>query len=225
MTKEEKLRVLIGKVLAAHGGEDRLNKLQFTMKVKHNNGITHQYFIQPPDHFRSEEQQRGEAAKLVTILFHNSESNLPGVPQNGRASWIKHPNGKAEIIHFSGLERPIEYQIDRVKFFGPRRVLRLKDADHRVALLDEEVKIDGRAAVGLDVIGPQFKGRMYFDKETHLLAKLGITDWPGDSYYSDYKKFDGIPIAQKEKQPGYMETEVMDFRAVGKLDAKLFEQP
>src|SRR5262249_35285231 len=31
MTKEERLRVLIDRVLAAHGGEDRLRKLRFTM--------------------------------------------------------------------------------------------------------------------------------------------------------------------------------------------------
>jgi RNA polymerase sigma factor (sigma-70 family) len=221
---EEKLRTLIDQVLEAHGGEDKLNKLQFTMTVKHNNGTTIKYFIQPPDHLRSEEPQ-GDDATLVTILFHNSKSELPGVPQNGRAWWIKHPNGEVKIVHFSGAERTMEFQLDRVKFFGPRQVLRLKDADHRVTLLDEEAKIDGRAAVGVEVTGPEFKGKMYFDKETHLLVKLGNTDWPGDSYYSDYKKFDGIPVAQKEKQPGYMETEVTDFRAVDKLDAKLFEQP
>ena len=43
-------------------------------------------------------------------------------------------------------------------------------------------------------------------------------------YYSDYKKFDGIPIAQKEKD-GYFNGLVTDFRAVDRLDAKLFEQP
>jgi RNA polymerase sigma factor (sigma-70 family) len=224
MWKEDQLRALIDQVLAAHGGEDKLNKLQFTMTVKQNNGTTVQYFIQPPDHFRSEEQQ-GEATELVTILFHNHESDQLGVPENGRAWWTKHPNGKAELVHFGGAERTLEYHLDRVKFFGPRRVLRLKDADHRVTLLDEEAKIGDRAAVGVEVTGPQFKGRMYFDKETHLLVKLGNTDWPGDSYYSDYKTFDGIPIAEKEKQPGYMETEVTDFRAVDKFDAKLFEQP
>jgi hypothetical protein len=32
--------VLIGRVLAAHGGEDKLNKLQFTMTVNHSNGET-----------------------------------------------------------------------------------------------------------------------------------------------------------------------------------------
>jgi hypothetical protein len=104
-------------------------------------------------------------------------------------------------------------------------VLRLKDADHRVTLLDEEVKIDGRAAVGLEVSRavPNLKLRMYFDKETHLLVKQGET------YYCDYKKLDGIPIARKEKHPhagtGAWEAEITDFRAMEKFDPKLFEQP
>jgi len=49
---EEKLRVLIDNVLKAHGGEDKLNKLRFTMTVKHNNGETQQYFVQPSKGFR-----------------------------------------------------------------------------------------------------------------------------------------------------------------------------
>ncbi len=43
-------------------------------------------------------------------------------------------------------------------------------------------------------------------------------------YYSDYKKFDGIPIAQKEKD-GYFNGVVTNFQAVDKFDGKLFEQP
>ena len=122
-----------------------------------------------------------------------------------------------------GLERPVEYWLDYVKFFGPRQVLRLKDADHKVALLDEEAKIGGRAAVGVQVTGPHYDHKMYFDKETHLLLKsFGVN--LREATYSDYKTFDGIPIAQKEKD-GYFEPEVTDFRAVDKFDAKLFEQP
>jgi RNA polymerase sigma factor (sigma-70 family) len=216
--KKEKLRMLIDKVLEAHGGKVKLDKLQFTMTVKHSNGVTVQYLIQPPDHFRSEEQQRGEATKLVTILFHNHETTQPGIPMNGRMWWKKHPNGQTKRIIFTGAERTMEYWLDHVKFFGPRRVLRLKDADHRVTLLDEEIKIDGRAAVGVEATGPQFKGRMYFDKQTHLLVKSGAVT------YSDYKKFDGIPVAQKEND-GYLMPQVTDFRAVKQFDAKLFEQP
>jgi hypothetical protein len=106
----------------------------------------------------------------------------------------------------------MQYWLDHVKFFGPRRVLRLNDADHKAVLLDEESKIDGRAATGVEVTGPQYSGKMYFDKETHLLI------------YTDYKKFDGVTVAQKEND-GRVISEVTDFQAVDKLDAKLFEQP
>jgi hypothetical protein len=125
----------------------------------------------------------------------------------------------------------MEYWLDYVKFFGPRRVLRLKDADHRVTLLDEEIKVNGRTAVGVEVtyavpnknFTPLLK--MYFDKETHLLVKQdGNVVMRSPNSYSDYKKFDGIPIAQKEHD-GYLEPVVTDFRAVDKFDAKLFEEP
>jgi uncharacterized protein (TIGR03067 family) len=220
LKKAEKLRVLIDKVLAAHGGEDKLKKLQFTMTVKHSNLETQQYFVQPPKNFRWETTHRDRTSKRIVILF-----------PEGRRWWTKEPNEDAKPFFPLGAEPTMEYWLDYVKFFGPRQVLRLKDADHRVALLDEEIKIDGRAAVGVEVtytvpnknFTPLLK--MYFDKETHLLVKLGGNMFYYQPiYYSDYKKFDGIPIAQKEKD-GYFNGVVTDFRAVDKLDAKLFEQP
>jgi RNA polymerase sigma factor (sigma-70 family) len=216
MTKEEKLRVLIDKVLAAHGGEDKLNKPQFTMTVKHSNGETQHYFVQPPKNFRWETQYsppRDAATRRVCILF-----------PNGRQWWWKNPNGAAVPFFYTGLELPMVYWLDHVKFFGPRRVLRLKDAGHKAALLDEEAKIGDRAAVGVEVTGAWFKAKMYFDKETHLLAKQEGGAYYSPIYFSDYKKFDGIPVAQKEKD-GYFNGVVTDFRAVDKLDAKLFERP
>jgi hypothetical protein len=216
LSKAEKQRMLIDKVLAAHGGEDKLNKLQFTMTVKVDNGTTDDYFVQPPKHFRWESQHRDSATRQICIL-------LP----NGREFWRKDPppDGKTRPLRFGGAERTMDYHLDYVKFFGPRQVLRLKDADHRVTLLDEEVKIEGRPAVGVEITrtGPNMNLRMYFDKETHLLVRQGET------YYCEYKKIDGIPIARKEKHPhagtGTWEAEVTDFRAVEKFDAKLFEQP
>jgi RNA polymerase sigma factor (sigma-70 family) len=208
MTKEEKLRVLIDQVLAAHGGEDKLNKLtSFTMTVKHSNGETQHYFVQPPKNFRWETTHLDRTGKRIVILF----------PQ-GRRWWTKEPNADPKEFIPTGAELKMEYWLDHVKFFGPRQVLRLKDADHKVALLDEEAKIGERAAVGVEVTGPQFHRKMYFDKETHLLLKSGAVT------YSDYKKLDGIPIAQREHD-GHFEPVVTDFRAVDKLDAKLFEQP
>jgi RNA polymerase sigma factor (sigma-70 family) len=207
LVKEEPLGALIARVLAAHGGEDRLNKLQFTMTVKHSNGETQHYFVQPPRNFRWETTHRDRTGKRIVILF-----------PEGRRWWTKEPNEDAKGFIPLGVEPRIGYWLDYVKFFGPRQVLRLKDADHRVTLLEEEIKVDGRAAVGVEVVGPQITVRMFFDTKTHLLVKKGAVT------YSGYKKFDGIPIAQREHD-GYFEPEVIDFKAVDKFDAKLFEQP
>jgi RNA polymerase sigma factor (sigma-70 family) len=212
-TKEEKLRALVDKVPAAHGGEDKLNKLtSFTMTVKHSNGETQHYFVQPPRNFRWETTHPDRTGKRIVILF-----------PEGRRWWTKEPNEDAKEFIPTGIEPPVEFWLDYVKFFGPRQVLRLKDADHKVTLLDEEAKIGDRAAVGVQVTGPRYNQKMYFDKETHLLLKgFGVIN--REVTYSDYKKFDGIPIAQKEHD-GHFEPEVTDFRAVEKFDAKLFEQP
>jgi RNA polymerase sigma factor (sigma-70 family) len=207
LSREEKLRRLIDEALTAHGGEDRLKKLQFTMTVKHSNGYANQYFVRPPKNFRWEYQQRDHAVKTIVITF-----------PNGRRWWNKDANGDPKEFIPLGAELRMDAQLDRIKFFGPREVLRLKDADHKVALLDGVVKIGDRAAVGVEVTGKHFNRRMYFDKETHLLVKIGTVT------YSDYKKFDGIPVAQKENDGNFM-PEITEFRVMEKFADKLFEQP
>jgi hypothetical protein len=205
--------VLIDKVLAAHGGEEKLSKLQFTMTFKHSNGYTNHYFIQPPKNFRWETTHRDQTSKMIVILS-----------PEGRRWWTKEPNEEPKGFIPLGIEAPVKFWLDYVKFFGPRQVLRLKDADHKVALLDEETKIGDRAAVGVQVTGPLCTQKLYFDKEAHLLLKGVGSDIVREVTFSDYKKFDGIPIAQKEHH-GHFEPVVTDFRVVDKFDAKLFEQP
>ena len=219
----EKLQKLIDKVLAAHGGEDKLNKLQFTMTLKHSNGYIHQYFVQPPKNFRTDTTHPDETGKSLVILFPQ--------PQ-GRRWWKKEPNENAKefIPGFDGPE--VEVLLDYVKFFGPRQALRLKDADHKVTLLDEEVKVGNRAAVGVQVKGPHYDHKLCFDKGTHLLLKSSGVSFQGgnpgakfkESTYSDYKKFDGIPVALKENDGNFM-PEVIHFKLVDKFDPKLFEDP
>jgi hypothetical protein len=47
--------------------------------------------------------------------------------------------------------------------------------------------------------------------------------------YSDYKKFDGLPVPQKTTRRAsgkvVTETDLVAFRATDKIDAKLFERP
>jgi hypothetical protein len=85
-------------VLAAHGGEDKLNKLtSFTMTVKHSNGETQHYFVQPPKNFRWETTHPDRTSKRIVILF-----------PNGRRWWKKEPNQDAKEFRPSGAERTME---------------------------------------------------------------------------------------------------------------------
>jgi beta-lactamase regulating signal transducer with metallopeptidase domain len=213
---DQHLQTLIQRILQAHGGEKKLNKLQFAMTVKHSNGETQKYFVQPPKNFRWETTHPDRTGKRIVILF-----------PEGRRWWMKEPNGDAKEFHLTGIEPVIEYWFDSVKFFGPRVVLRLADVDHRVSVTAAEAQIEGRAATGIEVTGPHFKGTMYFDNETSLLVQRTADSYShtqGFVIYSDYKMFDGIPIAQKEHD-GYANPAVTDFKVVEKLDPKLFEGP
>lgn len=207
--------MLIDKVLAAHGGEGKLNKLtSFTMTYKHSSGEKHQYFVQQPRSFRLETTQQDQTTKQIMVVF-----------PNGRRWWTKEPKEEPKEFVPTGAEITEEFWLDHVKFFGPRQVLRLKDADHKVVLLDEEAKIGDRLAVGVQVTGPHYKHTMYFDKESHLLVQGVSSDFLREVVFSDYKKFDGIPIARKENDGIPVMLEVADFKVVDEFDAKLFEIP
>src|SRR5262249_40349281 len=160
-------------------------------------------------HFR-EEWVRG--------LGLSKEKHVAILKKDGMRVWINHNLGAGFETVEDGLQ-PLEYSQDYVKFFGPRPVLRLKDADHRVALLDA-VKIDRRPVVGVELTKavPKFKLslRMLFDNETNLLAKEENVLSSTTIVYTDYKKFDGIPIAQNEtaengKDKTFTETKVIEF--------------
>jgi hypothetical protein len=162
---------------------------------------TFDYFVAPPNHFRVESQDKGEEYKEIHILL-----------QNGLERWVKYPNGKVQPDGH-GIEMPVDYCHDYVKFFGPRVVLRLKDADQWIALL-EEAELDGRPVVGVeinkDVSVYKLSLKLYFDRETNLLVRQeqtlsrastgGIAVPTTTRYYSDYKPFDGIPVATKVKR-------------------------
>jgi hypothetical protein len=130
-----------------------------------------------------------------------------------------------------------------VKFFGPRVVLRLKDTDQRISLLGD-TKVDDRSVVGVEINKNvsifKLSLKLYFDEETSLLVKKEEIHAPASPsgtlhipitlyFYKDYKSFDGIQVPTKTKQSNdgkpILETEVTEFRAADKVDAKLFEQP
>lgn len=102
-----------------------------------------------------------------------------------------------------------------------------------------EFKVDERTTVGVRV---STEGRrdveLYFDKETGLLAKLdqrvkapelGGKEVNQEAIYKDYREVEGAKIAMKfsVKRDGkqFVEAELKDYKAAGKLDDSVFAEP
>ena len=97
-------------------------------------------------------------------------------------------------------------------------------------------RVNDRPAVGVKITGPDGKTHtLYFDKETHLPAKLVATvvDFGGEAThettFSDYHDFGGVKKAKKVsvKRDGqdFIEAEVTEFKAIDAPDAATFEKP
>jgi hypothetical protein len=109
----------------------------------------------------------------------------------------------------------------------------------------DEIQVDGRPAVGVQVTSAGHHDiRLYFDKETGLLVrrdshfreprtrsnedpdkKEGIQE----AYFTNYKEIDGarLPMKFTLKRNGkvFAEEEVIDWKAVPKLDDSVFGEP
>jgi hypothetical protein len=97
--------------------------------------------------------------------------------------------------------------------------------------------VDGKPAVGIKVTGPDQKDfTLYFDKESGLPVKLTakVVGFQGsehdqETFYKDYKDFDGIKKATKveSKRDGedFSKSEITEFKVLEKVDAQTFAEP
>jgi RNA polymerase sigma factor (sigma-70 family) len=228
----------IARVLKAHGGEQRLERLTtFTLRVRETSSVgdcrDYHVFAQLPDRVRLEHGFDGRAdgkGKLIVVA-------------NGDKRWRKINDGEAAEERWESKED--------AKFFGPRALSRLKDPAMKVSLLGERMAGDtgsllgDRATICLELsrkdgkpLGPLHafalgrgnEVRLYFDKDSGLLLKeeWNFSDLHCELFYADYKRVDGIAVAQKLAQRTNGEVNYrseVEFNIVDKLDAKLFRKP
>jgi hypothetical protein len=227
------LHRLVERVLEAHGGESKLRAIKtFTLELREDKpagqAATTKYFVQLPDGYRIEFGREGSAEQDIQILL----------APDGIHRWKKHADGKIEEVRYLGFDYPREHWLDDVNFLGPRQVLRLRDPDAHLTLLDASQSAD-RSLVGIELekTGSQFKLllRMYFDKESGLLvAKDNVLQKTG-TRYRDYKNVAGIMVAgsisdSRDIQIGRVartavKSQLVEFKVLDKLDAGLFEKP
>lgn len=224
----QSLDALISKVLLAHVGEAKLDGLKaFSETIQRTTNLgdvtTATWFVQPPDCFRCEIVT--PATDRTVIVVRTTK---------GMRRWVKGPEGNVQQVELGGLERSGAYWSDFLRFFGPKRVLRLKDPEHQLTLLGES-KIGARTAMGIRltkrVPGLAQDLDMFFDRETGLLLREeeSTDKFRGeDTTFGTYRDHQGISIALR--MVGYQgkaksSRSVLEFKLLDNPNPKLFEEP
>ncbi|QJW99861.1 RNA polymerase sigma factor [Frigoriglobus tundricola] len=231
------LQAIIAQVLKAHGGEERLKKLEtFTFRtttscVTVGDTKDCRFFVRLPEQVRAEVSHEGRESARVLLVT------------NGEQRWRKLNDGETTAGSAGTMEV--------VKFVGPRALLRLKDPEMKVSLVGERpvgdtgsllgdraaicvrlVRKDGKKFAPLHELncGSVDEVRLYFDTGSHLLLKEEFEDrnWKTEVFHSNYKTISGIAVAQK--LTGRTNGEVnyrseVEFRVKEKLADTLFEKP
>jgi hypothetical protein len=220
---------IIDKAIKALGGEEKLAKLKaFTWSGKGtitlmdaDNPITSSLWIDGLDRYRQEFEGEFGENKItgVTVVA-------------GDKGWQKFAGNTMEM------DKDALANARRVTYLTvtPVTVLPLKGKGFKLSSADE-IKVGDRPVVGVKVTGPDDKDfTIYFDKETGLPARVvaKVVGFMGDEYtqettYSEFKEMAGIQKATKvsAKRDGskFVEQTVTEFKALEKVDPKLFAEP
>ena len=220
---EQTARAIVDKAIQAAGGEAVMAKhAAATFKEKgtyHGLGqpfpYTGSYAVQWPNQFRMEIPD----AFLIVV--------------NGDKGWVK---AMGETKDMSKEELAAQQSDLRAEWISS--LLPLKDKAFSLTALGE-IKVDDTPAVGVKITRKDYpEVKLYFDKKTNLLVKSEYkTKLPeqqykealAENYFSNYKEFDGAKVSTKMvmKRDGkvYVEAEVTEYKAAGKLDSKMFDRP
>jgi hypothetical protein len=212
---------IIEKAIKAFGGREKLEKLHVTevktkgtINIGGNEGpFSGQAIVQGLDHYRM--QFEGEFAG-------NKITGMTVV--NGNKGWKKFGDDVAPL--------------DKDALRNEQRMLYLQLAVSNPNLLTSKgfkvIKADKGAITATGPDGKEFT--IHYDATTGLPTKLVATvlgftgeENKQETTYSDYKDFDGIKRATKTvtKRDGepFLKQNLVEFKVVGKVDAKTFNQP
>jgi hypothetical protein len=225
---QAKVKELLDKAIKAAGGEEKLNKFQAA--ITKSKGKFH-----PQDlTFTMESQFLAPSRSRTHMVFGEGDEKLTMTTVlNGDKGWQKVNDGEAEALEGDELneERESVY-CDWATMLAP-----LKDKAFQLSALPE-IKVDDRAALGLQVMHRDHRNlKLYFDKENLLLVKyeMQVKDVENDKqvleevYLSDYKDVQGVKQAMKfqikwDGKPQWDVT-VTEAKLLDKLGNEHFEKP
>jgi len=221
-------KAIIDKGIKALGGEEKLAKAKgFSWKTKgklfiqgNTHGFSSESTAEGLDHFRSKFEGDFDGQKIQSTEVIAGDKGWTTFPESTEMEAATLANKKREI---SLLILPIT-------------LVPLKESTYKLEMGKEE-QVDGKAAVGVKITGPDKKDfTLYFDKESGLPVKLvgkvvnffqqEVTQ---ETTYAGYKDFDGIKKAMKSetKHDGdkVVEAEITEFKILDKVDPKTFTKP
>lgn len=224
------MKELIAKAIKATGGKDVLTKYKAgTNKLKGNIYLmgmtipfTGETVYQTPNRLRVEVdvEVAGKSYKTIQVF-------------NAGKGWFS-LNGKVMKMTKDMLNEGKQ----QLYTGAVTRLVMLNDKGYKLSPLGE-AKVGGRDAVGVRVQHTGFRDvSLYFDKKTHLLVKMetrgkdltaGDTEFTSETYYSDYKKVEGMQVPHKVvvKRDGkdFLDGEVTEAKPAEKLDDSVFAMP
>jgi hypothetical protein len=220
---------ILDKAIKAAGGEAKLAKLQAVSLKGKGTYTTDGQKI--PFTMSWWSQGADKSRQIIEMEVKGAKSQETWV-MNGAQGWFKRgPAVEAKAMKKDELEEAREEAyFNWITLLGP-----LKGKDFKLTALDE-VKMDGRTLVGFTVSRKGNRdAKLYFDKETGLLAKSerkvkddGI-DVVEEMYFADYKDIDGVKMAmratsRRDGKPN-AEFDISEAKLQDKLDDKLFSKP
>lgn len=215
-------RAIIDKGIQAMGGEEILKKHQaatFGEKGTYygmGDGLpyTGKYAMQYPNQFRMEI----EGVFIIVI--------------DGDKGWMKMGGETKELD-----KQQLANQLKDLKAGWISSLLPLKDKAFSLTALGE-TEVEKKPALGVKVTRKDWpEVKLYFDKQNGRLVKNEYRSFAQElgkeatveHFMQDYKEMDGaqIPTHMIVKRDGklFVEARVVEYKAAGKLDAKVFAMP
>ena len=212
--------------VTAVNGKNRIVELRaFTMTTRqtHDDGRTSttKHFCLQPDRYRRQIRFDGDDESEVLII-------------TGASLQLSHQrdDGRVNVAQFQAATNP-SLVADRIKFFGPRAVLRLEDPEYRLTLLDD-ARVGDKAVFGIGLTkeapGHKLDFRMFFDLDTGLLLQEENLGEENVTVFEDFKEIHAIPVAHRilvrtAAGKTFVRKNLIDLKLEKTLPARLFEAP
>jgi hypothetical protein len=225
-----RIKALLDKALEAHGGKERLLRLQGTTfkvegKVQHSGQSVEfkgQWASQLPERLRVD----------VRVPFMGIEFKYAQV-YDGDASWNSLNDNVIDLSKVARAEA-----VEQAWAYNLVRLPPLTGKEIRLGWLGES-KVGKQAALGLSVRkAGRREVKLYFDRETGLLLETETKsrdlfdldqEFLVETFLGDYRKIDGVPaphkITMRRDGKPYMEMECQDVKRVAALEEAVFAKP